>query len=206
MTLASTLGICALLLSPPVGMAATRYVQAAQTVTSSTQSQADSTQTNPPQPAQATQPQEKPATETPAKPGESAQAPAQEKPKPTTSTSPKKRKHRRTQKPAAQTNTTPPKVVVRNGGTGDPTPQLAPGLTKQQAASKRQNTGQLLATTDANLKKLAARQLAASQQDAVKQVEQYAEQAKAALKTGDVERAHNLATKAQLLSDDLVKH
>jgi hypothetical protein len=64
----------------------------------------------------------------------------------------------------------------------------------------------LLATTDANLKKISARQLGSTQQDSVSQIRKYMEQAKAAEEAGDVQRAHNLASKALLLSDDLVKH
>ena len=40
----------------------------------------------------------------------------------------------------------------------------------------------------------------------VKQVRTYMEQAKAAAGAGDLERANNLATKAQLLSAELAKH
>ena len=51
-----------------------------------------------------------------------------------------------------------------------------------------------------------SRQLNPSQQDSVSQIRKYMEQANAAEKAGDVQRAHNLASKALLLSDDLVKH
>ena len=95
---------------------------------------------------------------------------------------------------------------MRNGSTDDPTIQLSPGLTQQQASSQRQNTDQLLASTDANLKKVADRQLTASQKDTADQIRQYAQQAKAAVAAGDLERGHNLAVKAHLLSEELVKH
>jgi hypothetical protein len=84
--------------------------------------------------------------------------------------------------------------------------QLSPGVSDEQASRQRQSTTQLLATTDANLKQLAARQLNATQQDSVSQIRKYMEQAKAADSAGDVQRAQNLASKAVLLSDDLVKH
>ena len=96
--------------------------------------------------------------------------------------------------------------MVRNGGTADPAVQLAPGMSPEQASRQRQSTSELLATTDANLKQISARQLSLSQQDAVSQIRKYMEQAKAAEDTGDVQRAHNLASKALLLSDDVVKH
>ena len=104
------------------------------------------------------------------------------------------------------TSTAPKKKVVRNGSTNDPTVQLSPGLSQQQASSQRQNTDRLLASTDANLKKLADRQLTASQKDTADQIRQYAQQAKAAVAAGDLERGHNLAVKAHLLSEELVKH
>ena len=101
---------------------------------------------------------------------------------------------------------TPEKKVVRNGGTADPVVQLAPGMSEEQASSQRQNTSELLSTTDANLKQISSRQLNATQQDCVSQIRKYIEQAKAAEKAGDVQRAHNLASKAVMLSDDLAKH
>ncbi len=95
---------------------------------------------------------------------------------------------------------------MRNGGTADPLVQLAPGVSDEQAWRQRQSTTQLLATTDDKLKQLAARQLSLTQQDSVSQIRKYMEQARAAEDAGDVQRAHNLASKALLLSDDLVKH
>lgn len=95
---------------------------------------------------------------------------------------------------------------MRNGGTTDPAVQLAPGMSKEQASRQLQNTTQLLAATDANLKQLASRQMNSSQQDSISQIRVYMEQAKAAEQAGDTQRAHNLASKALLLSDDLAKH
>lgn len=79
-------------------------------------------------------------------------------------------------------------------------------MSAEQASSQRQNTSQLLTAADANLKEISSRQLNAGQQDSISQIRKYMEQAKAAEKAGDVQRAHNLASKALLLSDDLVKH
>jgi len=64
----------------------------------------------------------------------------------------------------------------------------------------------LLATSDANLKKISGRQLNASQQDTVKQIKSYMDQAKKAATGGDVQRAYNLAVKANLLSAELAGH
>ena len=77
---------------------------------------------------------------------------------------------------------------------------LSPGRNPHEIES----TNQLLAISDSNLKKISGRQLNANQQDTVKQIKSYMEQAKAAANDGDVERAHNLAVKANLLSAELV--
>ena len=96
-----------------------------------------------------------------------------------------------------------PVAVVPDGGAEDPIVDLSPGLSPQQASHQKE-TDQLLAASDANLQKLAGRQLNPGQQDTVKQIKDYMVQAKTAVKVGDVQRAHNLAVKASLLSADLV--
>ena len=78
-------------------------------------------------------------------------------------------------------------------------------MSAEQASSQRQNTTQLLAATDANLKQISSRPMPSSQQASVDQIRKYMEQAKAAEQAGDVQRAQNLASKALLLSDDLAK-
>jgi len=77
-------------------------------------------------------------------------------------------------------------------------------MSDQQASQKLQKTNRLLSSTDANLKQIEPRQLSASQQDTVKQIKNYVDQAKEAANKGDVERAYNLASKANMLSADLV--
>jgi hypothetical protein len=97
-----------------------------------------------------------------------------------------------------------PKKVVRNGGSAEPAIQLTGGTTAEQAKQQR-STDQLVAATDENLKKIEGRPLNASQQDMVSQIKQFREQSKTAAAAGDLDRAHNLAMKAHLLSDELVK-
>src|SRR2546425_4016898 len=99
----------------------------------------------------------------------------------------------------------PRKRIVRRGSTTDPTIQFSPGLTQQQASAQRQNTSQLLASTDANLRKISNRRLTPAQQDALNQIRRYMEQAKTADASGDLQRAHNLAFKARQLSDELLQ-
>jgi hypothetical protein len=98
------------------------------------------------------------------------------------------------------------KKVIKNGGTGDTVIQLSPGATPVQTSNPEKNTSELLAATDSNLKQISSRQLNSTQQDSIGQIRKYMEQAQTAEKTGDLQRAHTLASKALLLSDDLVKH
>lgn len=84
----------------------------------------------------------------------------------------------------------------------EPSIQLAGGAGSDQATRRRAN--QMLGATEENLKKLAGRQLAANQQDMVKQVHQFEAQSKSAIAAGDFERGRTLAWKAQLLSEELV--
>lgn len=119
----------------------------------------------------------------------------------------KTRKHRKSVAPAQTTTTSgPTKTVVRNGGTNDSSVNLSPGVSPQQASRQTDSTNKLLATSDANLKKISGRQLSASQQDTVKQIKSYMDQAKKAATGGDVQRAYNLAVKANLLSAELAGH
>jgi hypothetical protein len=99
----------------------------------------------------------------------------------------------------------PPKKVVRNGGTDEPTIQLTGETTAAQASHERATTEQLTASTEENLKKIADRQLNPSQKEIVNQIQQFVDQSKKAVAAGDLERAHNLALKARLLSDELLK-
>lgn len=98
----------------------------------------------------------------------------------------------------------PPKIIVRHGGTKDPSIQLAGAPKADQSAQKRDTINQLLGVTDQNLKKTAGMQLSPDQQDTVTQTRQFIDQSKAAMAEGDLERARTLAWKAELLSEDLV--
>lgn len=102
--------------------------------------------------------------------------------------------------PAAK-NCPPEKIIVRHGGTAEPSIQLAGG---DQGSNKRDAAKEMLGSTEANLKKISSIQLSPAQQDSVSQIRQFVVQSKAALAAGDLERGHTLAWKAQLLSEDLV--
>ena len=98
----------------------------------------------------------------------------------------------------------PPKKVVRNGGSEEPSIQLVGGENSEQSVHQR-STDQLTVATEENLKKIALRQLSPGQQEMVSQIKQFMDQSKTALAAGDLERGHNLALKAHLLSDELMK-
>ena len=66
---------------------------------------------------------------------------------------------------------------------------------------QRQNTNDLLASTDASLQKLSGRQLTQDEQETVGQIRKFMQQVKEADKEGDLQRAYKLAVKAHLLSD-----
>jgi hypothetical protein len=66
------------------------------------------------------------------------------------------------------------------------------------------NTAQLLDATEFNLKSL-ARALNADEQAMVSHIRSFEQQSRAAIAEGDTVRAYNLAMKAHLLSDELVK-
>jgi archaellum component FlaC len=80
------------------------------------------------------------------------------------------------------------------------------GLSRRQVDDQIELINSLMAKSDADLKKISGRKLNTNQQDAVTQIKSYLEQANKAVKDGDVQRAHNLAVKANLLSAELVGH
>ena len=73
-----------------------------------------------------------------------------------------------------------------------------------EATQQRQAIDQLLQSTDAALKGI-NRPLSNEEKATVDQIRTYMAQSRAAETDGDLLRANNLATKAHLLSDSLVK-
>jgi hypothetical protein len=104
----------------------------------------------------------------------------------------------------ASTPCPPPKKVVRKGGSDEPPVQFTGGTSAEQALHQR-STNQLNVATEENLKEIAGHQLNPSQQEMVSQINQFMEQSKTAAAAGDLDRAHNLALKAHLLSVELLK-
>jgi len=163
----------------------------------------------PPKPDAASpmQPQDQPAQEkpptAPTPPPPDQAKPKAEAKKPSAGAPAKKSKKKKSHPP--QAGEEPQKRVVHRGGTVEPTTQLGPGLTDDQATKQRQSTNQLLTSTDAALQKLSGRQLTKDEQDTVAQIRRFMQQAKTADAAGDLPRAHKLAVKARLLSDALAK-
>ena len=100
----------------------------------------------------------------------------------------------------------PRKIVIHQGGTSEPVAQILPGISPEEANRQRESAERLLDAAESSLQQLAPRSLHPRQQDTVVQIRQYIDWARSALKESDPQRAHTLAQKAYLLSDDLAKH
>lgn len=196
MTLAVILGLC---IAHSPGLMSARDAQSRFRFVQSQATQEPAAQ-EPPKP---TEPAAPPQDTPPAPPADSTtQKP--ESAKPPATAKPKKRTHKKKVPP--KPGDPPAKVVVRDGSTTEPAVQLSPALSQGQTSDKIQNLNQLLATTESNLKQISGRTLNPTQQDTVKQIRMYMDDARKAVDSGDVERGRNLAFKAHLLSDDLAKH
>jgi len=137
------------------------------------------------------QPEATPAPETAAPP-----------PKPVAKPRPKPKPQRNiAKKPAPEK---PSRTVVEEGGTRPTGAQLSASLPHDAAIHQQFNTAQLLEATEYNLKSI-TRQLTTDEQAMVQHIRSYVQQSRDASKDGDVERAYNLALKAHLLSNELVK-
>lgn len=159
--------------------------------------------TPPPQPTQPLpQPSTTPAT-TPEKPTATTTA---TKPKPKHKKPPVAKK----EQPSTTAKATPPgsskppnKIVIQEGGTTPASPQLSAGGPRESISHDRQTTEQLIDSAEANLRSV-NHSLSAGEQDMVAQIRSFIQQSRQATTDGDTVRAHNLALKAHLLSDELV--
>ena len=171
---------------------------------------------SPAEPQPQTPPQETPKQETPKQetPKQETQpqtpAPQETSPSPAPvgkSPTAKPKAIRKKRKPAGKTQTASEggKVVIRNGGAKEDSSQISPGMSDAQAQHQREITNQLLANTDANLKRASGKPLTPAQQSMLDQINTYVRQSKAASDSGDVSRAHTLAFKAHLLSAEIAR-
>lgn len=109
-------------------------------------------------------------------------------------------------KPTEQASAAPPpRIVIQEGGAAPPSgSQVTAAMPHEVATDNQRTTQQLLDATEGNLRNL-RRTLTADERGIVEQIRSYMQQARNANNEGDLIRAHNLALKAHLLSDELVK-
>jgi hypothetical protein len=181
-------------------------------------------------PAQATAPAETVSTPLPSEISETVPPPAPPAPKPTqpehqtaSATPPKHRtKKKVTTTPPATASvaaTTPPATTpANNSGNATvamahpppnpatesvPDPAIAADMTSAQLTRQKQSTAQLLDETEKSIGVLKG--LSHDDEETLAQIRSYVSQSRKATSDGDFERAYNLATKAHLLSDALIK-
>lgn len=170
--------------------------------------------TLPPPQAQAPTTTAQPAPPTIA-PGASANPTATQPPLPEASTTipkplppkPKNRHHGVTnaKKQPPTTNPAPPAQAANVPPTNnEAVGQISPDIPSATENSTVQSTNQLLDSTEQNLRSI-NRRLSNEEQNILSDIRSYVAQSRAALKDQDFERAHNLAIKAHLLTDGLVK-
>jgi outer membrane biosynthesis protein TonB len=141
-----------------------------------------------------------PATQPPSQP-----QPPSPPPKTTAKAKPKPKKKAPTAAKKAEPSNAKPKTTVPPPEKGaDNNGQLSASLSQSEVQQQLRTTAQLLDATNANLRGI-QRALTSDEQAMVEQIKSYMRQASAAEKDGDPERAHNLALKANLLSQTLVR-
>ena len=91
-----------------------------------------------------------------------------------------------------------------NPAEGAPDTAITADVSSQQMSQQKQTTAELLAAAEKNLKSVNGK-LNHDEQAIVSQIKTYILQSKQATSQNAFERAYNLATKARLLSDALVK-
>jgi outer membrane biosynthesis protein TonB len=163
-----------------------------------------------PPPAAATpQPTPTPATEAqPAEQPQEAQPAATpaEQTKTAEKTKPKHTRHAAAKKPGDKSevarNNSSRKIIPAEPA---PTPQqISPGPTPANVGTNQTSTDQLLQGAEANLNGI-TRQLSKDEEAMRAQIREFIKQSRTATTENDPARAHTLAVKARLLSDELVK-
>ena len=102
--------------------------------------------------------------------------------------------------------TGPRKVIVHQGGATAAPTQMAPVAAEEKAVAERAQSDRLLKDTEGNLKKLSGRKLTDDEQSLVNQIQQFIGQSRAALDAGDLTQGYNLASKANVLSEEFNRH
>ena len=175
------------------------------------ESQAESPQQGAPAapPPQERQPDQSPAPQPPSAPEPNPSPTNTENAKPNhgcKAESPAKSKGKKHKLAQPSSDNGPTKTVVRNGSTTDSGAAIATDVPQSKSSHDLQTTNDLLDKTDANLKRLDGKTLNETQQDTLRQIKNYMDQARSAVKNQDIEHAYNLAKKANMLSADLLWH
>lgn len=159
------------------------------------------------------------ATPTPAETETQAAQPPQEaqptptpdeQPKTAEKTKPKHPRHAGTKKPSGDKSevarNNPPKKIIPAEPSPTPpqTGQISPGPTPANAGTNQTSTDQLLQGAEANLNGI-TRTLSKDEEAMRAQIREFIKQSRTATTENDPARAHTLAVKARLLSDELVK-
>lgn len=139
-----------------------------------------------------------------------------EQPKSAEKAKPKHGRHTATRKPAVPAggeqpgtevakNTTSKKVIPAEPEATPPIPgHISPGPTPADAAHSQTSTDQLLQGAETNLNGI-TRQLSKDEETMRAQIREFIKQSRNATAENDLARAHTLAVKARLMSDELLK-
>jgi outer membrane biosynthesis protein TonB len=168
----------------------------------------------PQQPPPTATPEATPTPEAEAKPAEEEQPEAQssptpaEQPKTAEKTKPKHTRHAATKKSSGEKNEVAhnnSKRVIPPPSEPVPTPQpISPGSTPADRGNSQASTDQLLQGAETNLNGI-TRTLSKDEEAMRSQIIEFIRQSRTATTENDPARAHTLAVKARLLSDELVK-
>ena len=146
------------------------------------------------------QPQPEPAASIPTPPP-AVPEPEVQKPKP------KPRKIVRAPKPAEAPKPEPPKPEIAKPAEPakpDSSVQITAAVPRSTTQSQTQNAEQLLRNSEGKLNGI-SRALSESEKAMAKQARNYITQSRQAIQEGEIERAYNLAVKANLLAEELAK-
>lgn len=144
----------------------------------------------------------------PAQPAATEQAQAdkaqKEKPRHARKPSPRKPAPAGTEKTEMASRSKSPTVVPAEPASTPAEGQISPGPMSTDSAQEKASTEQLLHSAENNLNAI-KRQLSKDEEAIREQIKEFISQSRKATTENDLARAHLLAVKARLLSDDLVK-
>lgn len=84
-------------------------------------------------------------------------------------------------------------------------PRISPRYTPAEEAALREQTNRSISKAEDNLQRVSGRRLNPAQNDMAEKIRGYLGQAREAAQAGDWFRAQNLASKAEVLSEELIK-